>query len=316
MSKLKIAFYSNQLGERGTEVALYDYAYFNRTILNNESIIIYNRNHVWNNKEVINKFSSIFSVFGISNDGNPEELDKILEEQGCDIIYMILYGTFIRVPRLAKVCIHTVFTCIDTPFGDVYASISPWVNGNNGRYPHVPHMINLPNHNDNMRNELNIPSNAVVYGRYGGFNEFNIEYVHEIVYNVAKSNSNIYFVFANTNKFCDTLPNIIHLKAIIDLDEKVKFINTCDAMLWGRKNGETFGCAIAEFSVKNKPIICTKIGDLGHEKLLKDNAIWYNENNLESVLTNFNREENQQKDWNAYKEYMPQSVMKDRKSVV
>jgi len=30
---MKVAFHSNQLGEGGTEVALYDYAHFNETIL-------------------------------------------------------------------------------------------------------------------------------------------------------------------------------------------------------------------------------------------------------------------------------------------
>jgi hypothetical protein len=38
---MKIAFQSNQLCERGTEIALYDYAYFNKTILNNESVITF-----------------------------------------------------------------------------------------------------------------------------------------------------------------------------------------------------------------------------------------------------------------------------------
>ena len=35
-----IAFHSNQLGIRGTEEALYDYAHFNETILKNKSFII------------------------------------------------------------------------------------------------------------------------------------------------------------------------------------------------------------------------------------------------------------------------------------
>ena len=30
---INIAFWSNQLGERGTEIAMYDYAYYNQTIL-------------------------------------------------------------------------------------------------------------------------------------------------------------------------------------------------------------------------------------------------------------------------------------------
>ena len=37
---MKIAFHSNQLGLRGTEIALFDYAYYNRELLGNESIII------------------------------------------------------------------------------------------------------------------------------------------------------------------------------------------------------------------------------------------------------------------------------------
>lgn len=312
---MKIAFYSNQLGERGTEIALYDYAYFNKTLLKNDSIIIYNRNHPWNNSDVIEKFTKKFNVYEISNDGNVEELDTILSEQGCDIIYMILYGTTIKIPTAAKVCIHAVFTCVDRPFGDVYASIAPWTNNNNGRYAYVPHMINLPDTSENMRGLLNIPEDAIVYGRYGGFNEFNIEYVHEIVYKVAKNNPSIYFLFANTNRFCEPLVNIIHLDAIIDLTEKVKFINTCDAMLWGRKNGEIFSCSMGEFSIKNKPIICTQIGDLGHVKILGDNAYWYTESNLEAILTGFNKEESSKRDWNAYKTYTPEHVMQKFKEV-
>jgi len=312
---MKIAFYSNQLGERGTEIALYDYAYFNKLLLNNDSIIIYNRNHAWNNSDVIHKFIKEFNVYGISTDGNVEELNDILSEQRCDIIYMILYGTQIKIPTVAKVCIHAVFTCIDQPFGHVYASIAPWTNNNNGRYAYVPHMINLPDTNETMRDVLNIPDSAIVYGRYGGFNEFNIEYVHKIVYNVAKNNLNIYFLFANTSKFCEPLVNIIHLDAIIDLTEKVKFINACDAMLWGRKNGEIFSCSMGEFSIKNKPIICTKIGDLGHVKLLGENAYWYDENNLEEILITFNKEESSKNDWNAYKEFTPERVMQKFKEV-
>ena len=126
--------------------------------------------------------------------------------------------------------------------------------------------------------------------------------------------------FANTKKFCENLPNIIHLEKIIDLDEKVKFINTCDAMLWGRNDGETFGLSIGEFSTKNKPIIATpnyKLNpkvDTAHIHFLKEKGVWYNQNNLYEILTTFITEENrldiQQKDWNAFKEFTPEKVMK------
>jgi len=49
--------------------------------------------------------------------------------------------------------------------------------------------------------------------------------------------------------------NIIFLPKNIHTDFKEIFINTCDAMIHARNDGETFGLSIAEFSIKNKPII-------------------------------------------------------------
>jgi len=119
----------------------------------------------------------------------------------------------------------------------------------------------------------------------------------------------------NTYKFCENLPNIIHIEKQIDLNKKVEFINTCDAMLWARSDGETFGLSIAEFSIKNKPIICTNIGYDSHIHLLKEKAILYNKDNLQDILINFNKEEESKKDWNAYKEYTPEKVIKIFKKV-
>ena len=175
----------------------------------------------------------------------------------------------------------------------------------------LPRIITLPEHNLNMRQQLNIPKNAIVFGGYGGKAQFDIHYVQEVVYEIAKNNKNIYFLFANFYKFCQDLPNIIHLPCIVDPEEKVRFINSCDAMLWARSDGETFGQSIAEFSIRNKPIIATKVGRLSHVAYLGDKGIWYNdEKDLTNILLNFNPEIESQKDWNAYKDYTPEKVMK------
>ena len=313
--QLKIAFYDNSLSERGTSIALFDYAYFNQTLLNNKSIIIYNKNSDGNNDKIIKKFNDNFDVFGVSSDLNIQEIDKILYEQKCDIIYMILNGVEIDVPKNAKVCIHCVFICVEQKVGDVYAAISPYVDGNDGKYPIVPHMINLPSHNRNMRNKLSIPIHATVFGRYGGKDMFDIDYVQKTVYEVAKQNNRIYFLFANTDKFCDDLPNIIHIDAVIELEDKVEFINTCDAMLWGGSKGETFGLAIGEFSTKNKPVFVTEIGVRGFVDILKEKGIWYNEKTLKNLLIKFNKELYKNKDLNGYKEFSPEKVMKKFKEV-
>jgi hypothetical protein len=208
-----------------------------------------------------------------------------------------------------------VFNC-NQAHGDVYASVSPWVYGNNGQYQVVPHMINLPIIETDLREKLNIPKNAIVFGGYGGKDSFDIHFVHKVVYTIALKNPNIYFLFSNFNTFCPDLPNIIHLPMVTDMKEKVKFINTTDAMIWARSMGETYGIAIGEFSSKNKPVIAMKIGDLAHVHLLGDKAIWYtDEQCLADILTTFNPSTERCKDWNAYKDYTPEKVIQIFKNV-
>ena len=311
---MNIAFWDNQLCERGTTVSLFDYAYYNQTILNNKSYIFYDKNRKENNIDVINKFKTHFIVHETDNF---KETDDFLTQYNITHIYIIKYGHKDHImSKIAKNCIHCVFDC-SQPHGEIYSSISPWIYGNDGKYPVVPHMINLPKNDNNMRDQLNIPKNAKVFGGYGGKYSFSIKFVYNVVYEVAKNNPDIYFLFANFNKFCPDLPNIIHLPIIIDLNEKVKFINTTDAMLWATQQGETFGISIGEFSSKNKPVISMKIGNnLSHVHLLGDKAIWYNDTNtLYQILVNFNPETEKNKDWNAYKEYTPEKVIEIFKNI-
>jgi len=253
-----IAFHDNSLSERGTSVALYDYAYYNQVLLGNRSVIIYDKTNVHNNSQVIQKFEKEFDVFGYTS---WDEVDEYLQQKDCSVLYLIKYGN--NDGKLSKICknvVHCVFDCSD-PHGDLYSSIAPWVKNNNNQYPVVPHMINLPTCTENMREQLHIPKDGIVFGRHGGFEQFDIEYVKNTIIKVAQENPAHYFVFVNTRPFSKDISNIIYLDKIIDLREKVKFINTCDAMIWGRSDGETFGSAIAEFSTKNKPVVACKYYD-------------------------------------------------------
>ena len=163
--------------------------------------------------------------------------------------------------------------------------------------------------------ELGIPEDATVFGGYGGKDSFSILYVKQVVYVIAQQFPHMYFLFANFPPFCPSLPNIIHHPAIISLEDKVKFIQTCDAMLWARHDGETFGLAIAEFSIKNKPIFCTSSGDLAHLQLLKQKAIVYNDpQDLANKLVGFNKDNAKGLDWSAYRDYEPEKTMQIFKS--
>ncbi len=312
---MNIAFWSNQLCERGTETALYDYAYHNKHILGNKSYIFYEAKNRNNKQAIVKKFCDEFEVFPVEKFS---DVDPILSEKKISHIFIEKSGQNDgKISKIAKNCIHCVFNCTQ-PHGEVYAALSPNLLGNEGKYPVVPYMIDLPLHNENMRNKLNIPTDSIVFGGYGGPYQFDIEYVHRAVYEHALRNPNVYFLFANFRQFCPPCSNIIHLPMITDVHEKVKFINTCDAMIWGRSEGETFGLSIAEFSTLNKPIIASKIGhnkgDFRHVELLGDKGIWYSSrDDLKKIFTEFVR--NEDKDWNAYRDYTPEKVMKIFKEV-
>lgn len=310
---MNIAFWDNQLGERGTTTSLFDYAYYNQILLGNKSYVFYCKHSKNNNNDIIQKFKNNFDTFETNNFS---EVDDILLKYKITHIFIIKSGNIDHhLSKIAKNCIHCVFNCYQ-PHGEIYSSISQWVRGNNGKYPVIPYMINLPKHNKNLREVLNIPYGAIVYGGYGGRDNFNIPFVHKVIFNIAKLYPNIYFLFANFNRFCPPLHNIIHLPTIIKLDKKVEFINTCDAMIWARKGGETFGSAIAEFSTLNKPVIAMKIGDKAHIHLLGNKGIWYNSPlSLGRILLNFNPKLYRNINWNVYEDYTPEKVMKIFKEV-
>ena len=55
-----VAFHSNQLGIRGVEVALYDYALYNEMLLKNKSFILADKNK---DLQALKKFEDRFEVF-------------------------------------------------------------------------------------------------------------------------------------------------------------------------------------------------------------------------------------------------------------
>jgi len=320
---MKVAFHSNQLCERGTEVALYDYAHFNEEILSNRSIVLADRNNKNNTASAVEKFRERFSVY-LYDDFN--EIDSILLDENADVLYAIKSGERDNIiSDKVKTAVHCVFNPTD-PHGDVYASISHRLNKRfQVSIPVVPHMAYLPDYDGSLRKELGIPKNAIVFGRYGGFELFDIDFVHQVISRLVNDSDNIYFLFMNTKPFYRSWlkrshKQIIHLPSTVSLKRKVKFINTCDAMLHARSSGETFGLSVAEFSIKNKPVITWKPGqqsnngryyDDAHLDMLGSYALTYSgSDDLYSILRNFNSSVIREGDWDAYsKKYSPEVVM-------
>ena len=139
-----------------------------------------------------------------------KKVDKILKKRSITDVYVLRSGH--RVEKMSSLphvrnLVHVVFDA-HKPFGDVYARISDIVPAKaniNITVPVVPHMINRPldpTNTTTMRQTLHIPNDAVVFGRYGGYDTFSIKFVQALVCRLARKHPNIYFLFANTRQFC------------------------------------------------------------------------------------------------------------------
>jgi len=304
----KIAFHSNQLGIRGTEVAMYQYAKYNEEILGNKSVIVSfpNRDH-----GAIEKFRDRFEVVLMEW----WEYESYLTQNNFDYLYLIKMGTndgycLQTIPCL----IHAVFRFND-PHGHKYFYVSDWLAKDQGYDPEthsLPHICErLPQSEYNFREKHNIPSTARVFGCYGGSTEFNIESTKRAIRKAVEDHDDIYFIFMNIQEFADH-PQIKFFPGNYDLKEKSAFVDACDAMIHARSGGETFGLAVSEFALSNKPVITYELsGERSHLDILGERAILYK--GYEDLLDIFKNLPSFIKytDYDLpYKQFSPELIMK------
>ena len=197
-----------------------------------------------------NKVNNRFKIIEISS---INEMINVIKNYKLSIFYTLTHGGGNDVYQFnnkniwcdCKTIKHCVFDTTH-PESDFYISISEVLNiKNHTNIKVIPHIVDLPICDENLRDELKIPQNSIVYGRYGGLNEFNIGIAHDVIKDYLKLDNTCYYLFMNTDKFYEH-PRIIYLDKNLDLNYKTKFINTCDVMIHARAMGETFGLSIAD----------------------------------------------------------------------
>lgn len=166
-------------------------------------------------------------------------------------------------------------------------SISHWLNdkstwaGNKGKPLYFP--VLPPQSQENLRDELGIPADALVLGRISRphldqgefvvdiFNELKTPKVHLIVVAASK-----YIVDASKKN-----PRIHIVKATTDERRLSRFYNSLDILLHYRKEGETFGLNIAEAMIHGLPCISHKsFMDNAQIELLDGCGLIAEENNI------------------------------------
>ena len=308
---MRIGFHTNNLSFRGAEIAVFDYALHNQSLLQNESLIFY-KSKLPSEPTVVRKFEQHFKIFAYQD---TDHLARLADQEKLDLLYFIKSGErdgdmISNVPC----AVHAVFpTKVEQFHGDKLAFVSQWLakEYSNGKVPFVPHMIDLPMVEGDLRKELNIPEGATVLASYGGSDSFNLPFVHETILKALAKRKDLYFVFMNFAPFAQH-ERLLFLPGSSDMNYKMRFINTADGMIHARGIGESFGLACGEFSIKNKPVMTYAMSpQRSHIEILGDKALLYKgRNDLEKLLLQFDRQWQHEKNWDAYsKDFSPQVIM-------
>lgn len=294
---MRVGFCLPKFTLRGADCVLWALAYFtDGNALSHESyVFVYDDVlerylkyiHEPENREEVQRNFKYFQEKGRLVYTTRERLEETMKMNNIDVCYMYLAGfenERADLPLMIPSITHCIFNGT-VKLGNVHTIIStsvPHVPNSETRV--LPNMLVVMNHKENLRDLLHIPKDAVVFGRYGALHTFSIPWVKDTVIKFAKEHPEVWFLFMNTAPFSDMreVSNIVYIRGSSDLGLKRAFINTCDVMLHARVDGETFGCAVGEFAVCEKPILTAPCQDRtfgysadGHLDILGNRAVVY-----------------------------------------
>jgi len=267
---LRVGFLSNQIDNRGTGNAMFDYAHYNEVILGNKSEIFSFENGK-HDPLALTRYGERFGAIH-SHD--------LIGQAKPDVLYHIKSGRNdgFHTPTGVRYAVHAVFDY--EPHGDRYAMVSSWLAAE--RVPFVPHIVHLPETTENLRGFLKIPNEGFVFARYGGADTFDINWAWDAVRTILGLYDDVYFLFMNTETPSDERitnhPRVFWLEPTADPVQKRIFINTANAMIHARARGETFGIAVGEFAICGKPILTySESGEKAHLQELGNFAFTYSD---------------------------------------
>jgi glycosyltransferase involved in cell wall biosynthesis len=267
---MRVGFLNNQIDNRGTGNAVFDYAHYNETLLGNISKI-YSFPNGSHDRASVNRYQR---RFGPIYDINDKSLD-------IDVLYHIKSGhdDGFRPNGGIPYLVHSVFE--NHPHGDRYATVSKWM-AERFSLPYVPHIIGLPDSMDDLRRDIGIPYNAIVFGRHGGPDTFDIDFAWRAIKKITNEREDIWFLFMNTNRpDIELNEHVVFVSPTTNAHQKRAFINSCDAMIHARSRGETFGISVGEFAFCGKPVITyLESPEKAHLQELGEQGLYYSDERM------------------------------------
>jgi hypothetical protein len=307
-----IAFVARGIDLRGVSVALFDYAHGAEAVLGHRSLILFDE-AAPNDPRAVERFRRRFPMIACRD---PRELDRLLARERADLAYIMKAGAPDGwVGRAAPTAVHAVFpTWPRDAHGDSYAYISRWLASYcaGGVAPYVPHLVSVAEACGDRRIELGIPADALVVGCQGGADSFDIPFARRALAKALERRRDLWFVGLNINPFLQH-ERARFLPGTSDPSQKRTFIETCDAMLHARQRGETFGLAVAEFSICNRAVLTFGGSpERAHLDMLGDVALVYrSERDLVRRLIHLDRAALASGKWDCYsRDYAFEPVMR------
>jgi hypothetical protein len=301
----------NGLSFRGSEVALLDYMTNAESLLGCKCVLC-----LGNNAHCEPAVLKLFARFPVVRFDKETDLEEALLRLRVHALYTIratpTSGLKLKsIPML----VHAVYN-MDPRGGElVCAGVSKSVAeaGNDQAQLFVPHMINIAESAENYRSFLGIPENALVVGRHGGADTWDLPIAKDAMLRILASREDVWFLFAVRPLILQDVahPRVICLECFADPIVKRKFINTLDAFLHAQSMGETFGLSCGEASQANKPVIVWNGGQCKeHLRILGEKCIKYSSaDELFNILSSLDGTKLKEGNWKAYDDYCPKNVM-------
>tara|TARA_Y100000004_G_C8956036_1_gene430884 strand:+ start:3497 stop:4591 length:1095 start_codon:yes stop_codon:yes gene_type:complete len=139
----------------------------------------------------------------------------------------------------------------------------------------IPTIVKVPpKQKSNIREKLNIPDDAFVYGFHQGNREEIFSPVSLMAYNQIKNNNNFFVIMGGASRHRSlakkiNCPNIKFIDHCSSVEEIHNFLSGIDVFAHARADGEVCSAAMIEALYHGKPIISHPALNMGHAEQLE-----------------------------------------------
>jgi len=274
------------------------------------------------------------------------ELVTTALQLNCSILYMQKFGTKNSPPaypisfsKSMPTAVHAIFRY--ERHGTYYASLNenipffpPHVCGTTmedscDEIEFLSYIVSKPSigstksHALSLREELGIAPDTLVVCNHGGRGSFDLSIAAAGVNSlIAQYNSSQLHFLILGSLYGSNGTSLHYLPQISSMDSKERFFDACNCMLHARYMGETFGLAVAEFSIRNKPVLTytgsidQHLADQEHIRILGRKGFYYTTpEDIVNIISDWIHNGIPYRDYNAHRAYTAERIMNDFKRI-